>query len=51
MVEKWNKTLYEGCKTGAVLNNLSKEFNCIDHNLLNATLSVYGFEKQSKDFI
>ena len=32
MVEKWRKTLGEGGETGAVLTDLSKAFDCIDHN-------------------
>ena len=51
MVEKWRKTLDEGGETGAALTDLSKVFDCIDHNLLIAKLSAYGFEKQSINFI
>ena len=51
MVEKWCKALDEGGETGAVLTDLSKAFDCIDHNLLIAKLNVYGFEKQWINFI
>ena len=51
MVEKWRKTLDGGGETGAVLADLSKAFDCINHNLLIAELNVYGFEKQSINFI
>ena len=51
MVEKWRKTLDGGGETGAVLTDLSKAFDCIDHNLLIAKLNAYGFEKQSINFI
>ena len=51
MVEKWRKTLDEGGETGVVLTKLSKEFNCIDHNLLIAKLNTYGSEKQAINFI
>ena len=51
MVEKWRKTLNEGGETGAVLTDLSKAFDCIDHNLFIAKLNAYGFEKRSLEFI
>ena len=51
MVEKWRKTLDEGGETGAVLSDLSKAFDRIDHNLIIAKLNAYGFEKRSLDFI
>ena len=51
MVGKWCKTLDEDGETGAVLIDLSKVFDCIDHNLLITKLNAYGFEKQSINFI
>ena len=51
MVEKWRKTLDKGVETAAVLTNLSKAFDCIDHNLLIAKLNAYGFENRSLEFI
>ena len=51
MIEKWHKTLDKGGETGAVLTDLSKAFDCIDHNLLIAKLDAYGSEKQSIDFL
>ena len=51
MAEKWRKTLHGGGKTGAISTDLSKVFDCIDHNLLIAKLNAYGFGKQSINFI
>ena len=51
MIEKWLKTLGKDGETAAVLTDLCKAFDCIDHNLLIAKLDVYGFEKQSIDFL
>ena len=51
MIEKWRKNLDKGEETGAVLTDLSKPFDCIDHKLLIAKLDAYGFEKQSIDFL
>ena len=51
MIEKWRKTLDKGGETGAVLTDLSKAFDCIDHNLFIAKLDAYGFEKQSIEFL
>ena len=51
MVEKWRKIPNEGGETRAVLTDLSKVSDCIDHNLLIARLNTYGFEKRSLEFI
>ena len=51
MVEKWHKTLHGGGETGVVLTDLSKAFDCIDHNLLIAKRNTYGFDKQLINFI
>ena len=46
MIEKWCKILDEGDETGAVLTDISKAFDCIDHNVLMAKLNAYGFEEK-----
>ena len=51
MVEKWRKILDEGGETVAVLTDLSKAFDCTDHDSLIAKLNADGFEKQSINFI
>ena len=45
------KTLDKGGEIGVVLTDVSKAFDCSDHNLLIAKLDAYGFEKQSIDFL
>ena len=51
IAEKWSKALDGSGEKRAVLTDLSKVFNCIDHNLLIAKLSEYESQKQSIDFI
>ena len=44
MLEKWKSTLDNKGMSGALLTDLSKAFNCIDHRLLIAKLDAYGFD-------
>ena len=50
MAEKWHKTLDECSETGAISADLSKAFDCINHNLLIAKLNAYGLKKQLINF-
>ena len=51
MIGVWKKALdYQNC-AGAVLTDLSKAFDCLNHDLLIAKLDAYGFKKNSLNFI
>ena len=47
MIERWRKALDNNSEAGAILTDLSKAFDCINHELLIAKLKVYGFEHDS----
>ena len=51
LIESWRHSLdNRGC-SGAVLMDLSKAFDTINHELLIAKLHAYGFSKESLDII
>ena len=51
MLEKWRKALDNGKIAGALLTDLSKAFDCLNHNLLIAKLHAYGFDYNSLTYI
>ena len=51
LTEKWKKCLDKHGKTGVLLTDLSKAFDCLVHDLLIAKLNAYGFDYLSLKFI
>ena len=51
MIEKWRRSVDGGGHAGALLSDLSKTFDCIDHELLIAKLYADGFDKNPLYFI
>ena len=51
MIERWRKAIDDGKIPGALLTDLSKAFDCINHDLIIAKLNAYGFSKNSLRFI
>ena len=43
MLEKWKRSADNSKMFGALLTDLSKAFDCLDHELLIAKLNAYGF--------
>ena len=51
MLEKWRKALDKRKNAGALLTDLSKAFDCLNHELLIAKLEAYGFDYLSLAYI
>ena len=51
MIEKWKKSLDNGGIFAAILMDLSKAFDTINHELLIAKLHAYGFEKSALSIV
>ena len=43
MLETWNRSVDKGKVFGALLTDVSKAFDCVDHEFLTAKLNAYGF--------
>ena len=43
MLEKWKRSVDNNKMFGALLTDLWKVFDCLDHELLMARLNAYGF--------
>ena len=43
LLEKWKNSVDKGKSFGALLTNLSKAFDYLDHELLTSKLNAYGF--------
>ena len=51
MIGTWKKALDQQQSAGGILTDLSKAFDCINHNLLIAKLEAHGFDKNALTFI
>ena len=51
MLEKWKRSVDSGKAFGALLTDLSKAFDCLDHELLIAKLNAYRFSLPALNMI
>ena len=51
MIKTWHSMLKKGNKVEALVLNLSKAFDTLNHNLLPCELKAYGFDTTALTFI
>ena len=51
MLDRWKKAIDSGKLAGALLTDLSKAFDCLNHELVIAKLEAYGFDHLSLTYI
>ena len=51
MIDKWKKAMDKGKFAGALLTDLSKAFDCLNHELIIAKLEAYGFDQSPISYI
>ena len=51
MIDKWQRSLDKSDSVAAILMDLSKAFDCVNHELLIAKLNAYGFSKSALNFV